>query len=63
VRLTIWQFVGVVVALVGLYLVYNYWWLDQDRNSWIRKFNDSVYSSEKELEESAEPEKKEDSWL
>lgn len=61
-RLTIWQFVGVVAALVGLYLIYNYWWLDQDRNSWIHKLNDSMYNSENELDDPPPPEPDND-WL
>jgi hypothetical protein len=38
-RLTIWQFVAIVVAIIVGYLIYDHWWVNQDQNTWIRKMN------------------------
>jgi hypothetical protein len=42
VRLTIWQFLGIVLALVAGYCVWAFWGKDQDTNKWIRNFNSTV---------------------
>ena len=38
-KLTIWQFVAIVVIIIVGYLVYDNWWVKQDQNSWIRSMN------------------------
>jgi hypothetical protein len=63
VRLTIWQFVGLVVIGVGAYLIYAYWWVDQDRNSWINRMNKNIYSSEDELKETEPVEDPNAGWI
>jgi hypothetical protein len=42
VKLTVWQFLAIVLALVGAYLVYSMWWTKQDGNAWVRNFNHGV---------------------
>jgi hypothetical protein len=43
-KMTIWQFVALVVIIIVGYLIYDHWWVKQDQNSWIRKMN-STFSS------------------
>ena len=45
-KLTIWQFVALVVAIIVAYLIYDNWWVKQDQNSWIRRMNGSITSTE-----------------
>ncbi len=62
-RISFWQFLGLVVALVGLYYFYNLWWVDQDRNGWIDKFNGNVYNSADEMKDGElEPPPPDTSW-
>jgi len=42
VKLTIWQFLAIILALVVGYCVWAYWGKDQDQNGWIRKFNGGI---------------------
>jgi predicted tellurium resistance membrane protein TerC len=42
VKLTIWQFLAIVAALVVVYFVYTMWWSKQSQSGWIRKFNGGV---------------------
>ena len=48
-KLSVWQFLGMIVLLVGLYYFYDLWWADQDRNTWIDKLNGNVYNSADEM--------------
>ena len=62
-RMTIWQFLGLLVALAGLYYVYNNWWLNQDRDSWINRMNSGAYKSADEYDNDKPlPPAKSDSW-
>ena len=62
-RMSIWQFLGLLAALGALYYVYNYWWLDQDRDSWINRMNSGAYKSADEMHESkSTPPPKSNSW-
>ena len=54
-NLTIWQFLALVAALVGIYFAYTYWWVDQDQTSWINRMNDNMYQSEEEMKDEPEP--------
>lgn len=45
-NMSVWQFVALVAALAVVYLVYHYWWVDQERNQWIRGMNNWVYHAE-----------------
>jgi hypothetical protein len=45
-KLTIWQFVALVVVIIIGYLIYDHWWVKQDQNSWIRKMNGVFTSTE-----------------
>lgn len=50
-KLSFWQFLGLIAAGVALYYFYNLWWVDQDRATWIDKLNSNVYDSPDELVE------------
>ena len=54
-RLSIWQFLGIVVGLVGLYYVYTHWWVDQDRNTWINRWNNSMINSKDDYDDQSKP--------
>ena len=51
-KLTIWQFILLVLIIVGLYVAYNYWWVYQDRKSWADKFSNWIFNSEEESDKS-----------
>ena len=51
---------GIVAVLGAGYWFYSTWWIDQDRNGFIRNFNDSMMESE-EAEVQSAP--KEEGWL
>jgi len=65
VRLTIAQFLGVLLLLAIVYVVWRYWWLDQDRNSWINQMNNGMLESSggDEAAVTEPPKKKKDGWL
>jgi hypothetical protein len=63
VKLSIWQFLGIVAVLVGLYYFYNLWWVQQDRNAWIDKLNGNVYNSKEEMDGLDNEPVKESGWL
>ncbi len=60
--MTIGQFVGFVLLLVLVYVVYNMWWVDQKREDWIEKFHKNTYANDGELDTSlpGEEEQKEE---
>jgi hypothetical protein len=49
VKISVWQFLGLIVVGAGLYYFYTNWWIDQDRNTWIDRFNGNVYNSPEEM--------------
>ena len=56
-RLSFWQFLGIVAVGVALYYFYNLWWVQQDRDSWINRMNSNAYDSADEMaEKELEPE-------
>jgi hypothetical protein len=57
------QFVGLLLVLAGIYYIYNYWWVDQDRSAWINRMNDNIYESEDEMDANQPPPPKSDGWL
>jgi hypothetical protein len=59
-RMSFWQFLGIVAVLAAGWWVYNNWWVDQDQNSWIRGFNSSVMESDAHK---LEPKPKEEGWI
>ncbi len=62
-NLTIWQFLALAAALVAVYLVYHYWWVDQERNEWIRGMNHWVFNAEQDdIEKEAETEPPHSGW-
>ena len=61
-NLTIWQFLALVAALVVVYLVYHFWWVDQERNSWIRDMNSWIFKAEQGDLEKKEPEPEQSGW-
>jgi hypothetical protein len=61
-KMSFWQFLGLLAALAGLYYFYNYWWLDQDRNTWINKLNSGVYKSSDEMNKKESKPVKSSSW-
>jgi hypothetical protein len=65
VRLTIAQFLGVLLLLAIAYVVWRYWWLDQDRNSWINQMNNGMMESSGGDDSSITdpPKNKKDGWI
>jgi len=62
-KMSFWQFLGLLAALAGVYYIYNYWWLDQDRNSWINRLNSGAYKSADEYDkDKTAPPPKSSSW-
>jgi hypothetical protein len=61
-RMSFWQFMGLIAALGALYYFYNNWWLEQDRGSWINKMNSGAYQSADEMNEKPAPPPKSSSW-
>ena len=47
-RLTIWQFLGLILLIVAGWLIYSYWWKDQSNDEWVGKMNSGVFDSEEE---------------
>lgn len=63
-RLTIWQFLGLLALLAGVWCVWEYWWKDQDRTSWINRMNNSALESESDRMKEVEPEQPaSDGWI
>lgn len=63
-RITIWQFLGLLVVLAGVWAAWEYWWKDQDRTSWINRMNNSALESEGDRAKEANPEPpKSDGWI
>jgi hypothetical protein len=61
--MSIWQFLGLLAALGCVYYIYNNWWLDQDRNSWINRLNSGAYKSADEMDDQkSAPPPKSSSW-
>jgi hypothetical protein len=54
VKISVWQFLGLVAVCVGLYYFYHLWWIDQDRNAWIDRFNGGAINSKEEMEQEQE---------
>jgi hypothetical protein len=64
VRLTIGQFIGLVLLLAGLWFAYEYWWKGQDRTSWINRMHNNALESEREMQEQeAPPEPAKEDWI
>lgn len=64
VRLTIGQFVGILLLLGIVFCIWKYWWMDQDRNTWINRMNNGMMdSNSKEDAPVNEKPKKKDGWL
>ena len=62
-RMSFWQFMGLLAALACVYYVYNYWWLNQDQSSWINRMNSGAYKSADEMNEKKTlPPKKSSTW-
>lgn len=61
-NLSVWQFLALVAALAAVYLVYHYWWVDQERNEWIRGMNHWVFSAEQGDIEESQPEPQHSGW-
>jgi hypothetical protein len=49
VKLTVWQFLAIIGALVGLYLIYSTWFVNQDGSGWIQNWNSSITGDEKRV--------------
>lgn len=56
--MTVWQFLAIVVGLVLIYLVYHYWWVDQERSDWIRGMNNWIFHAEQSDLKKNEPKPK-----
>lgn len=63
-RMTPWQFVGILAGALLVWAVYEYWWKYQDQGEWVRGMNKSMYSTETDEEGlgSSQPAKG-DNWL
>lgn len=48
-KLTIWQFLALVAALVGGYLIWTTWGAKQDQGGMIQNWNNSITGSEKRV--------------
>lgn len=49
-KLTIWQFVALIAALVAGYLIYSTWFSKQDQGGWIQNFNKSIQGDESRVD-------------
>jgi uncharacterized membrane protein len=56
VRLSIWQFVVLVLVAALVIVVYRYWWADQSQRDWVDRFNNAVFHREAEETKKKEPE-------
>jgi hypothetical protein len=50
-RMSIWQFLGLVVVLVALYCAYHYWWVDQSRGRWVNGLHNRALNSDDEIKQ------------
>jgi len=57
VRLSIWQFVVLVLVAAAVIVVYRYWWADQSQRDWITRFNNAVFHKEADEVKKKEPER------
>jgi hypothetical protein len=55
VRLTIWQFLAIIGALVAGYLIYTTWFSNQDQSGWINNFNSSIRGDESRVSTTKQP--------
>ncbi|MEZ5337551.1 MAG: hypothetical protein R3F46_04740 [bacterium] len=48
-RITIGQFIGLVLIAAVIYYFVSPWWGQQDRNSWINRWNKSIIDDDREV--------------
>lgn len=44
-----WQFLALIAALVGGYLIYSTWFSKQDQGGWIRNWNNSISGNDERV--------------
>lgn len=54
-RISFWQFLGLLVVLAMAYFAYNYWWVDQSQGKWAGKLHNRALNSSEEIGEKSEP--------
>ena len=47
-RMSFWQFLGLLLILAAVYVVYHYWWVDQNQNTWIGRLHHKAIDSPSE---------------
>lgn len=47
-RMSFWQFLGLVAILAAVYVVYHFWWADQSQSTWIGKLQHRAIDSKDE---------------